>query len=189
VKRFTANTLLTGRYYIGDSLQDFPLALSGGGLVRGYNTVTPTRVQLVSISYVSTITPSITNEARLGWNRFAEGFFPEDRSFDPSSIGLDTVGTGTPNAGNKFNFGLPVMTVSGFPWKIMTSSLYMNSGSCLSRNFSIAIFAADLPLAAAGIFLRVSRDPAAARTAKILAIVIAILLKILTLATCRTACA
>jgi len=112
---FNANNLLTGRYYIGDSLQDFPLALSGGGLVRGYNTVTPTRVQLVSISYVSTITPVITNEARLGWNRFAEGFFPEDRSFDPSSIGLDTVGTDTPNAGNKYNFGLPVMTVSGFP--------------------------------------------------------------------------
>ena len=112
---FNANNLLTGRYYIGDSLQDFPLALSGGGLVRGYNTVTPTRVQLVSISYVSTITPSITNEARLGWNRFAEGFFPEDRSFDPSSIHLDTVGSGTPNAGNPYNFGLPVMTVSGFP--------------------------------------------------------------------------
>ena len=30
------------------------------------------------------------NEARLGWNRFAEGFFPEDGTFDPKSIGLDT---------------------------------------------------------------------------------------------------
>ena len=52
-------------------------------------------MQLVSISFVSTVSPSIVNEARLGWNRFAEGFFPEDRSFDPSSIGLDTVGAGT----------------------------------------------------------------------------------------------
>jgi hypothetical protein len=114
---FNASNLLTGRYYIGDSLQDFPLALSGGGLVRGYNTVTPTRVQLVSISYVSTITPFIVNEARLGWNRFAEGFFPEDRSFDPSSIMLNTVGTGTPNAGNPYNFGLPAITVknASFP--------------------------------------------------------------------------
>ena len=111
---FNANNLLTGRYYIGDSLQSFPLALSGGGLVAGYNTVTPTRVQLVSISYVSTITPSITNEARLGWNRFAEGFFPEDRSFDPSaaSIGLDTVGANTPNADSPYNFGLPAITIS-----------------------------------------------------------------------------
>ncbi len=114
------NNLLTGRYYFGDSTQSFPLALSGGGLVRGYNTFTPTRVQLVSISYVSTITPTVVNEVRLGWNRFAEGFFPEDRTFNPASIGLDTVGPGTPNNGNVFNFGLPVITVSspngsGFP--------------------------------------------------------------------------
>ena len=110
---FNANNLLTGRYYIGDSLQSFPLALSGGGLVAGYNTVTPTRVQLISISYVSTLSPSVVNEARLGWNRFAEGFFPEDRSFDPSSIGLDTVGAGSANNGNPFNFGLPAITIAG----------------------------------------------------------------------------
>ena len=104
--------LLTGRYYIGDSLQSFPLALVGGGLVPGYNTSTPTRVQLVSISYVSTITPSVVSEARLGWNRFAEGFFPQDRSFDPTSIGLDTIGSGTANA-TPYNFGLPKISISG----------------------------------------------------------------------------
>lgn len=114
---FNEKNLLTGRYYFGDSDQSFPLALSGGGLVRGYNTATPTRVQLVSISFVSTVKPSVVNEARLGWNRFAEGFFPEDRNFDPSSIGLDTVGSGTANNGNKYNFGLPVITIgdSNFP--------------------------------------------------------------------------
>jgi hypothetical protein len=104
--------LLTGRYYIGDSLQSFPLALVGGGLVPGYNTSTPTRVQLVSISYVSTITPSVVSEARLGWNRFAEGFFPQDRSFNPTSIGLDTIGAGTANA-TPYNFGLPKISISG----------------------------------------------------------------------------
>jgi hypothetical protein len=109
---FNQSNLLTGRYYIGDSDQSFPLALVGGGLVPGYNTATPTRVQLVSLSYVSTISPSITNEARLGWNRFAEGFFPQDRSFDPTSIGLNTVAAGTPNA-DKYNFGLPKISVSG----------------------------------------------------------------------------
>src|SRR6202140_2032989 len=56
------DNLLTGRYYIGDSTQSFPLALTGGGLVPGYNTSTPTRVQLVSISYVSTIPPSVVSE-------------------------------------------------------------------------------------------------------------------------------
>src|SRR3984885_12309811 len=105
--QINTNNLLTGRYYFGDSSQSFPLALTGGGLLPNYNTFTPTRVQLVSISEVATLTPSVVNEARLGWNRFAEGFFPEDRSFDPSSIGLDTGATA-------FNFGLPTITVSPF---------------------------------------------------------------------------
>lgn len=109
---FDPNNLLTGRYYIGDSDQSFPLALVGGGLLPNYNTATPTRVQLISLSYVATISPTIVNEARLGWNRFAEGFFPEDRSFDPTSIGLNTVAPGTPNA-DKYNFGMPKITISG----------------------------------------------------------------------------
>src|SRR2546426_1959051 len=87
---FGKNYLLTGRYYYGDSDQSFPLALVGGGLLPGFNTVTPTRVQLVSISFVTVISPTKVNEARVGWNRFAEGFFPEDQSFNPSSIGLNT---------------------------------------------------------------------------------------------------
>ena len=102
---FNSNNLLTGRYYIGDSDQSFPLALVGGGLLPNYNTITPTRVQLISLSYVSTLTPSIVNEARLGWNRFAEGFFPQDRDFDPASIDLNTGVT-------KQNFGLPIITVA-----------------------------------------------------------------------------
>src|SRR2546426_3564104 len=102
---FNPSNLLTGRYYIGDSDQSFPLALVGGGLLPNYNTFTPTRVQLISLSYVSTITPAIVNEARLGWNRFAEGFFPQDRHFDPASIGLDT-------GVSKQNFGLPIINVA-----------------------------------------------------------------------------
>jgi hypothetical protein len=102
-----SNNILTGRYYYGDSTQSFPLALSGGGILPGFNTFTPTRVQLVSISYVSVLSSTKVNELRLGWNRFAEGFFPEDRSFAPSSIGLDT-GTGLADQ------GLPVILVGGY---------------------------------------------------------------------------
>ncbi|HEY1423072.1 MAG TPA: TonB-dependent receptor [Candidatus Acidoferrum sp.] len=103
---FNANNLLTGRYYIGDSDQSFPLALVGGGLLPNYNTSTPTRVQLVSVSYVTTISPTVVNEARIGWNRFAEGFFPEDRNVDPSTLGFNTGVT-------KYNFGLPKINISG----------------------------------------------------------------------------
>ena len=101
------SNLLSGRYYFGDSTQSFPLALSGGGVLPGFNTFTPTRVQLVSISDVAVLRSNKVNEMRIGWNRFAEGFFPQDRSFAPGSIGLN-VGSG---AGDQ---GLPVMVVSGF---------------------------------------------------------------------------
>ncbi len=105
---FTPNHLLTGRYYFGDSDQSFPLALVGGGLLPSFNTITPTRVQLVSISYVAVLSPEKVNEARLGWNRFAEGFFPEDQKFNPSSIGLNTGVT------NPFDFGLPKISIGNF---------------------------------------------------------------------------
>jgi hypothetical protein len=105
---FNPNNLLTGRYYFGDSDQSFPFAQLAGGLLPGFNTVTPTRVQLVSLSYVKVMNSSQVNEARLGWNRFVEGFFPEDGNFDPSSIGLNT-GVTSP-----FDFGLPKMSVAGF---------------------------------------------------------------------------
>ena len=101
------SNMLSGRYYYGDSTQSFPLALSGGGILPGFNTFTPTRVQLVSISLVSILSPTKVNEARMGWNRFAEGFFPQDRSFQPSSIGLDT-GTGSADE------GLPVIAVGNY---------------------------------------------------------------------------
>lgn len=104
---FSTNHLFTGRYYFGDSDQSFPLALTGGGQLPNFNTLTPTRVQLVSLSHVWTISPTVVNEARLGWNRFAEGFFPEDRDFDPASIGLNT-------GVSSYNFGLPIIPVEGF---------------------------------------------------------------------------
>ena len=104
---FDASNLLTGRYYFGDSDQSFPFAQLAAGILPGFNTVTPTRVQLISLSYVKVVNSSQVNEARLGWNRFAEGFFPEDQSFNPSSIGLNT-GVGG------YEGGLPAIGVGDF---------------------------------------------------------------------------
>ncbi len=113
---FNSNNLLTGRYYFGDSTQSFPFAQLAGGLLPGFNTTTPTRVQLVSLSYVKVVNSSQVNEARLGWNRFAEGFFPQDQSFLPSSIGLDT-------GVSAFNGGLPLIGVTGFAKPGATASV------------------------------------------------------------------
>jgi outer membrane receptor protein involved in Fe transport len=112
---FNPNNILTGRYYFGDSVQSFPLALTGGGVLPGFNTYTPTRVQLVSISYVSVLSPTKVNEARLGWNRFAEGFLPQDQSFQPSSVGL-CAATSVPDCtgATPSNSGLPVIDVGDF---------------------------------------------------------------------------
>src|SRR5579859_747891 len=89
-QNFNANNMVTGRYYFGDSSQSFPFAQLAGGLLPGFNTTTPTRVQLISLSYVKVVNSAQVNEARLGWNRFVEGFFPQDQTFNPNSIGLDT---------------------------------------------------------------------------------------------------
>ena len=117
---FNPSNLLTGRYYFGDSTQSFPLSLTGsGGQVPGFNTHTPTRVQLVSISYVKVVNSNQLNEARLGWNRFAEGFFPEDQSFNPNSIGLNT-------GVSAYDCGLPVISVGDFSGLGASSSVPRN---------------------------------------------------------------
>jgi hypothetical protein len=110
---FNQNNTVTGRYFFGDSMQQFPLALNAtGGELPGFDTVTPTRVQLVSLSYVRVFSPTKVNELRYGWNRFAEGFFPQDQNFDPSTIGLCNVPAGAPSCHSS---GLPIILLSPTP--------------------------------------------------------------------------
>ncbi|MDQ3652053.1 MAG: TonB-dependent receptor [Acidobacteriota bacterium] len=106
---FNEKNLLTGRYFYGDSEQSFPLALQAGNVLPGFNTVTPTRVQLVSLSYLKILSGTKINEVRFGFNRFRQGFFPEDGDFDPLSIGLNT---GVQNAQD---FGLPAIRIRNDP--------------------------------------------------------------------------
>jgi hypothetical protein len=112
---FNQSNILSGRYFVGDSVQAFPLALTGGGILPGFDTKTPTRVQLVSISYVRIFSPTKVNEARFGWNRFAEGFGPEDGGFHPSSAGLCAATSPANCAGSgPADSGLPVINVGNF---------------------------------------------------------------------------
>ncbi|KAF0210169.1 MAG: hypothetical protein FD167_5407, partial [bacterium] len=105
----SAKDLLSGRYYFGDSDQSFPLALVGGSKLPGFNTVTPTRVQIASLSYVKVISSTKVNELRFGYNRFRQNFFAEDIDFNPASIGLNTGVT------NPRDFGLPVIRIRTDP--------------------------------------------------------------------------
>jgi outer membrane receptor protein involved in Fe transport len=96
--------LLTARYFYSNSDQSFPLALVGGGILPGFNTVTPTNLNIASVSYTHVFTPAFLMETRFGYNRFAESFSPQDNAFDPNSIGLNTGTTAQ-------DFGLPLITV------------------------------------------------------------------------------
>ena len=124
-QNFNASNVLTGRYFFGDSIQSFPLALTAsGGQLPGFNTFTPTRVQLVSLSYTHTIGGNKVNELRFGWNRFAEGFFPADQNFHPSSIGLcAAIDTTLCAGGGPSDSGMPIVLVSGFAQLGATSSV------------------------------------------------------------------
>src|SRR5205085_5216655 len=65
---FNENNQLTGRYFFGTSDQSFPLAIQGGNVLPGYNTVTPTDVHLVSVSYLKIFSSTNGNEFRFGYN-------------------------------------------------------------------------------------------------------------------------
>src|SRR6266853_1095328 len=149
---FNPNNLLTGRYCFGDSVQSFPLALTAtGGQLPGFNTFTPTRVQLVSLSYVHTFGLNKVNELRYGWNRFAEGFFPADQNFHPSSIGLCAATTTADCNGGPFDSGLPIILVSGVAQLGATSSVprhRFDSNNQILDNFSWKIGKHDVKFGA-----------------------------------------
>jgi len=106
---FNERNQVTGRYYYGTSDQSFPLAILAGNVLPGFNTTTPTSVHLLSLSYLKVISGKKVNEARFGYNRFDEGFFPEDNDFDPRSIGLNTGIQGAQD------FGLPFIRIRNDP--------------------------------------------------------------------------
>src|SRR6266849_6373166 len=152
-QNFNANNILTGRYFFGDSIQSFPLALTAtGGQLPGFNTFTPTRVQLVSLSYVHTFGSNKVNELRYGWNRFAEGFFPADQNFHPSSIGLcAATDTSLCNGSGVFDSGLPIILVSGVAQLGATSSVprhRFDSNNQILDNFSWKIGKHDVKFGA-----------------------------------------
>src|SRR5256885_9849377 len=68
VENLSSHHLLSGRYFFGDSSQAFPLAITAsGGQLPGFNTFTPTRVQLVRYRMCGlSLEPKSTNCASAG---------------------------------------------------------------------------------------------------------------------------
>jgi hypothetical protein len=109
---FSAGDLLTGRYFFSRGLQSFPLGmLYTGSSAPGYNTSTPTHVNIVSLSYTSVPKSNLIFEIRGGYNRFLQQFIPQDTGLNPNTaFGLNTL----PPDFTTFDLGLPTIDVGAY---------------------------------------------------------------------------
>jgi outer membrane receptor protein involved in Fe transport len=112
--RINQNNSLSARYAFGQSNQAFPLGSLGGygsgSRLASFEQISPTRVQVVSVNWLTTFSPSQINEVRFGYSRFRTSFNSADATpgnpnyLDPSALGLD-MGTG--------HVGLPEIDFNG----------------------------------------------------------------------------
>lgn len=106
--QLSSSRSLSGRYVISRSQQIFPLGGLGGfgngSRLGQFAQTSPTRVQVMSLSFLSTFSASRVNEIRFGYSRYRTSFSSLDAKLDPSSLGLN-LGTG--------KLGLPEFDFSG----------------------------------------------------------------------------
>ncbi len=100
--------LLTGRYAFARNYQVFPLGSEGGfgagSRLADFSQTSPTRVQVLSASWLSTLSPSRINEVRFGYTRYRTSFSSLNANWDPAANGLN-FGTG--------KLGLPEFDFTG----------------------------------------------------------------------------
>lgn len=132
------NNQISGRYFFGNSFQSFPLGVGGGNNLPNTNTNAPIRTQLVSLSWVKTVSAEQVNEARFGWNRYRNGFFPQDAAIfgDPNvSLGLNTLNLLGPQTANPRDYGLPTIEVGGLA--SLGSSAFSNPRNRVDSNYQL----------------------------------------------------
>jgi hypothetical protein len=98
---------ITGRYAYASSQQVFPVGGLGAGegsVFSQFALTSPTRVQVVSLSLLSTLSARKLNEVRFGYSRYRTSFASEDANFNPSNLGIN-FGTGA--------LGLPEIDFGG----------------------------------------------------------------------------
>ncbi len=94
--QLSSNYQITGRYAFAQSSQVFPLGGLGGGAASRlpqFAQTSPTRVQVVSASLLSTLSANRINEVRFGYSRYRTSFSTKDANFDPQTLGFN-FGTG-----------------------------------------------------------------------------------------------
>ena len=92
------NHQLSGRYYFGDSFQSAPQfgytipppSGNAGKLgADGFNSVAPSRAQLLGVNWTFNISPNKILESRFGYTRFSQILEPGNK-IDPKDLGIDT---------------------------------------------------------------------------------------------------
>ncbi len=93
------NNSISARYAFGQSDQAFPLGSLGGygsgSRLASFEQISPTRVQVVSVNWLTSFSSSKVNEVRFGYSRFRTSFNSADATsgnanyVDPTALGLD----------------------------------------------------------------------------------------------------
>lgn len=102
--------IVTAHGVFNDGKQNAPLAIAGGDMLPGYNTLAPSRVYNAVISLTHEISPRVLFEMRGGWDRFRLATVAEDKTLNPASLGLNTANPSLTLS----DYGLPLITVNGF---------------------------------------------------------------------------
>ena len=120
--KLSDNNTITGRYAFGQSDQIFPLgsfSYGGGSRLADFTQLSPTRTQVISASWLSTLSGTKLNELRFGYSRYRTSFSSSDAGnpvFDPTALGIDwgTGKTGLPEIdfnGDLENLGATAFSV------------------------------------------------------------------------------
>jgi hypothetical protein len=128
--QITPTESLTGRYGFAQSTQQFPLGGLGfgaGSRLPQFPQNSPTRVQLVSASLLSSLSSSKINEVRFGYSRYRTSFSSIDDA-DHSVPGVLNFGTG--------KLGLPEIDFGGIFENLGTSAFSIPRGRT-SQTFQI----------------------------------------------------
>jgi hypothetical protein len=128
--KLNSSNTLTGRYAFGQGDQQFPVGSLGGfgsgSRLAVFANESPTRVQVISTSLLTTFSSSKLNETRFGYSRFRTNFRSIDDTFNPStSLGLN-FGTG--------KLGLPEFDFNGVVENLGASGFGLPRGR-LSETF------------------------------------------------------
>ena len=116
---------VSASYAVGTNRQAFPqgrFGLGGGSRLPGYASQSHTVVQLFATQWQRALSSRLLNSARFGYSRYQETTFPGDKSFNVTTIGLNT------GVSSARDFGLPEIDIAPGEYENLGASLSLPRG-------------------------------------------------------------